>query len=53
MIEHLQAEQDPGLPFAVGDSLPELVLPSIDDGRPLGPESFHGSHLLLHFFASW
>ncbi len=41
------------LPFGVGDRLPDLVLPSVEDGRPLSLSGFRGRHLLLHFFASW
>lgn len=41
------------LPFGVGDRLPDLILPSIEDGAPLSLSEFRGRHLLLHFFASW
>jgi hypothetical protein len=36
-----------------GNKFPELVLPSIEDGRPLSVTGFRGRRLLLHVFASW
>lgn len=49
----LSASAAADLPFDVGDRLPDLVLPSVEDGRPLSLTEFRGRHLLLHFFASW
>ena len=37
----------------VGDRFPELVLPSLDDGRQLSVASFRGRKLVLHVWASW
>lgn len=42
-----------GLPVGVGDTFPDLVLPSVEEGEPLSLSGFRGRHLLLHFFASW
>ena len=40
-------------PFVVGEPLPELLLPSAEDGRPLSLAELHGRKLVLHVFASW
>ncbi len=37
----------------VGQAFPDLVLPSLDDGRPLSLADFHGKKVILHVFASW
>ena len=39
--------------FAVGEPFPELVLPSLEDGRPVSIGHFQGRKVLLHVFASW
>jgi hypothetical protein len=39
--------------FEVGQSFPNWVLPSLEDGRPLSLAQFRGQKLLLHIFASW
>ena len=39
--------------FQVGDRFPDLVLPALDDGRPLSIASFRGRKLVLHVWASW
>ncbi len=38
---------EPGRPF------PDIVLPSIEDGRPMWLRQFRGRKVLLHVFASW
>ncbi len=40
-------------PFAVGQPVPDLVLPSADDGRPRSLAEFRGKKYVLHVFASW
>ena len=48
--------QEPGyasLPVEVGRPFPDLVLPSVADGRPLRVSDFRGTKLALHLFASW
>ncbi|MEE8525978.1 MAG: hypothetical protein V3T72_18735 [Thermoanaerobaculia bacterium] len=40
-------------PFVVGEPVPELLLPSAEDGRPRLLAEFLGSKLVLHVFASW
>ena len=39
--------------FQVGGRFPDLVLPALDDGRPLSIASFRGRKLVLHVWASW
>ena len=39
--------------FEVGQTFPNLVLPSLEDGRPLSLAQFRGQKLILHIFASW
>ncbi len=39
--------------FSVGRYVPEIALPSADDGRPLSLASFRGRRTILHIFASW
>ena len=36
-----------------GQAFPTLVLPSLDDGKPLSIADFHGRKIALHVFASW
>jgi hypothetical protein len=40
-------------PFEKGAPLPDLTLPSLDDGKPLSLADFRGERLVLHVFASW
>ena len=40
-------------PFRVGEPVPRLRLPSIEDGRPLTLADFRGEKLMLHVWASW
>ena len=40
-------------PFEVGQPLPELVLPALEDGGPSSFAELRGSRLALHVFASW
>lgn len=40
-------------PFAVGQPVPDLVLPAADDGRPRSLAAFRGKKYVLHVFASW
>ena len=40
-------------PFRVGEPVPRLRLPSIEDGRPLTLADFSGEKLMLHVWASW
>ena len=50
------ASNDPeDRPFrpVVGQAFPDLVLPSLDDGRPLSLADFRGKKVILHVFASW
>jgi hypothetical protein len=37
----------------VGEPFPDLVLPALDDGRPLSVAQFRGRRLILMVFASW
>ena len=39
--------------FRVDEPFPNLVLPAVDDGRPLSIASFRGRKLVLHVWASW
>jgi len=50
------ADAGPGLPptgFAVGQLLPEISLPSAEDGRPVSLAAYRGRKIVLHVFASW
>jgi hypothetical protein len=40
-------------PFRVGEPVPQLRLPSIEDGRPLSLAEFRGEKVMLHVWASW
>ncbi len=40
-------------PFAVGQPVPDLVLPAANDGRPRSLAEFRGKKYVLHVFASW
>jgi hypothetical protein len=44
---------DPVLKVEVGQPVPDLVLPSLEDGRPASLAQFRGKNVLLHVFASW
>lgn len=37
----------------VGQPFPNLVLPSLEDGRPSSLVQYRGKKVLLHVFASW
>ncbi len=39
--------------FQVGEPFPDLVLPSLENGRPLSLAHFRGKKIILHVFASW
>ena len=39
--------------FSVGEPFPDLVLPSLEDGRPVSIAHFQGTKVVLHVFASW
>lgn len=39
--------------FRVGEPFPNLVLPSLADGKPLSLARFRGEKVILHIFASW
>jgi hypothetical protein len=39
--------------FTVGEPVPDIVLPSAADGRPVSIAALRGSRLALHIFASW
>ena len=48
--------QEPGANaprIALGEPFPNLVLPSIEDGKPRSIADFRGQKLALHVFASW
>ena len=47
------ASPAPSDPFAVGQPVPDLVLPAADDGRPRSLAEFRGKKYVLHVFASW
>ncbi len=37
----------------VGEAFPDLVLPSLEDSRPVSLAEFRGEKVILHVFASW
>ena len=39
--------------FQVGEKFPDIVLPALEDGRPLSLTDFRGEKIILHIFASW
>ncbi|MCI0418419.1 MAG: TlpA family protein disulfide reductase, partial [Acidobacteria bacterium] len=39
--------------FKVGEPFPDLVLPSLADGKPLSLARFRGQKVILQIFASW
>lgn len=43
----------PGPVIKVGEPFPDLVLPSLEDGRPVSLAQFRGKKVILHVFASW
>lgn len=47
------AADPPPIGFEVGKRFPEIVLPSLDDGKPLSITSFRGRKVALHVWASW
>ena len=36
-----------------GEPFPDIVLPSMTDGRPMSLADFRGRKVILHVFASW
>ena len=40
-------------PLEVGQPFPDLVLPALDDGRPLSIGDLRGKKVVLLVFASW
>ncbi|MEE9217567.1 MAG: hypothetical protein V3U98_00715 [Acidobacteriota bacterium] len=54
VAEQQRAEAPPpALELRVGQPFPALVLPGLEDGRPLSLADFRGQKVLLHVFASW
>jgi hypothetical protein len=49
----LERPVDPVLKVEVGQPVPDIVLPSLQDGRPASLAQFRGKKVLLHVFASW
>jgi len=50
----MAAPQDhPSSRFKVGQPFPNLVFPSVDNGRPTSIAQYRGKKVLLHIFASW
>ena len=47
------ATQAASVELKVGRSFPNMVLPSLVDGRPASISQFKGKKLILHIFASW
>jgi hypothetical protein len=45
--------EDPVLKVEVGQPVPDIVLPSMEDGRPASLAQFRGKKIVLHVFASW
>ena len=39
--------------FEVGQPFPDIVLPSLGDGRRASIADFRGKKVILHVFASW
>jgi hypothetical protein len=39
--------------LTAGRAVPDIVLPSLDDGRPLSLTDYRGKKVVLHVFASW
>ncbi len=39
--------------FEVGQPFPDIVLPSLEDGRPTSIADYRGKKVILHIFASW
>jgi hypothetical protein len=42
-----------GSALTVGETFPDLVLPSLRDGTPTSLAQFRGQKVILHVFASW
>ena len=47
------ANPSPSPGFEIGKPFPDLILPSLADGRPASLSQFRGQKVLLHIFASW
>jgi hypothetical protein len=39
--------------FEVGQTFPDLMLPSLEDGQPTSMRDYRGQKVVLHVFASW
>jgi hypothetical protein len=39
--------------FQIGQPFPDIVLPSLKDGKPASLAQYRGQKLILHIFASW
>jgi hypothetical protein len=39
--------------LTVGQPFPSLLLPSLQDGKPLSATDFQGKKTVLHIWASW
>ena len=50
-VPHEQEAED--VSIEVGKPFPDLLLPTLQDGRPASIASFRGKKTLLHIFASW
>ncbi len=48
ITEPLQAYE-----FKVGEAFPNVMLPSLEDGRPGSIADFRGQKIILHLWASW
>ena len=46
-------QEEASVSIEVGKPFPNLLLPSLKDGRPASVASFRGKKTLLHVFASW
>ena len=43
----------PAYAFKVGQAFPNVMLPSLEDGRPGSIADFRGQKTILHIWASW
>jgi hypothetical protein len=44
---------EPAAAIGVGKPFPNIVLPTLNEGRPMSIADFRGKKVLLHIFASW
>ena len=49
----IRPEGRPGPRVIYGKPLPDIVLPSLDGGRPVRLSEYRGQKLILQIFASW